>query len=626
MTQRLIGSAVRELAESLIDDYENIEDMRHHSVAAKAKAEICKLREAGRPEEADWLTETLRCHRDIRNIPDRFEVTICPGNGRKETWSLVSVCDPLRQEDSPSQRPGANPFLEGPYAEGSPDPLSHQNENAMQFRPSTTDTVLPSMNENVTTSARMLGSAHEVDNYATENDLRHSGRGITGGQLRNEAKASAVAAGQTSPNIQQSIPVLPQIQRTPALIDVELDTFGHGIITFSKAREQKLWIGHNHSGKAFCLTCPCAVMVAPTGADFPCPMTEGTHHLIPRFFHLDPFTDNDALVHFRDVHKETFSDIGGMLRKYGSEIQTENIRLDMWAIAGHNMSIQLWQENFDEELREAKSKMLQQCQKADYLVHSKPRSIKRSKVPANNFVFSRPELHEEWIVYCPIPTCSEPNFVDDPLHDSTAIHHFQKHDMQLNDNQILNVFGLRVIPDLKSTNTHEPQHEPRSVNGLEPVPAVTQNGDQSVRPEAREVKKRPRRTCQRKAVPAAIQNGDQSARPQARQAERRSQRKRTYPPKARGNVEGKKYSPWIAGEQMIQYNGVKVERITCRRDLERGHGAINTQYEFHFAGCHKGEWVSISKLNELREIVESFDRGNGEKTPWLAKQKKVLGI
>lgn len=88
-------------------------------------------------------------------------------------------------------------------------------------------------------------------------------------------------------------------------------------ITISDATKHKLWLSCTQSGAVFCVTCHCSEMVTATTSS-PLPNATETHDLISRHFHIDPFKDDNALVHLLKVHRETFpGGVTEMLQKHG---------------------------------------------------------------------------------------------------------------------------------------------------------------------------------------------------------------------------------------------------------------------------------------------------------------------
>lgn len=77
-------------------------------------------------------------------------------------------------------------------------------------------------------------------------------------------------------------------------------------------RQAAQWITRTKSGSAFCITCSCADVLAPTLSLDP---DEATHRLVPASFYMDPL-QQATLDHFKTKHG-TDLDAVGLLREHG---------------------------------------------------------------------------------------------------------------------------------------------------------------------------------------------------------------------------------------------------------------------------------------------------------------------
>jgi hypothetical protein len=307
-------TSVSQLQQHALNNYK-VYKTEFQSWLQRVNAEVCKLRETGNTTEAKWLREQLQNHRDYRP-KDRFKVTIIPETGRRETWQVLGETDPSSSETT-SQHLDHDMNAESGSVEGTPDQMEHEKGRPMRRNLSANGMMASRMNPEVSASFSNQPSAYEVAERAAANFLSDLGSGDPSQQLCPEAQSFSVSLGATTANIQQLITALEQIQSSFEQVSVDVEKFG-GAMTLSQGIDQKLWIGQTHSGKAFCLTCPCPAMLAPTDVESR-GTSKGTHHLVPSSFHFHPFVNNDGLRHFLKEHGEVFTDIGEMLRKYGKE-------------------------------------------------------------------------------------------------------------------------------------------------------------------------------------------------------------------------------------------------------------------------------------------------------------------
>lgn len=78
----------------------------------------------------------------------------------------------------------------------------------------------------------------------------------------------------------------------------------------------KLWISYNLEGTPFIVQCDCPEMVLSSPSLGK--VDVGDYELVTQYFHVNPFKDNAAKVHFLKVYEEVFpKGIKQMLCKYG---------------------------------------------------------------------------------------------------------------------------------------------------------------------------------------------------------------------------------------------------------------------------------------------------------------------
>lgn len=135
-----------------------------------------------------------------------------------------------------------------------------------------------------------------------------------------QGRTSASPAGEIS------FPIRPKTGRaqTPGAIEIDLSAsvsvelssdiwYSLEPINLSQAKRELRWISRTPSGHGFCLTCSCPKMVVPASS----PGSPTTHIFVPRYFHNDPFGQDSALRHYREVHGEEILGVDGLVRKYG---------------------------------------------------------------------------------------------------------------------------------------------------------------------------------------------------------------------------------------------------------------------------------------------------------------------
>lgn len=261
-------------------------------------------------------------------------------------------------------------------------------------------------------------------------------------------------------------------------IDIDLGDnfeFENPSVRLHDAVADKLWITPTLSGLAFCLTCNCPEIphsmmpLATTAA--------GSHNLIARHFHTNPFLNNFALVHMLQAHNKAFTATPGgmrtMIKKYGRRGQyiskqpgiiftdvhitvdfpDDNVPPNKWVVAMSNFAVQTWHGHLSSHWATLRQKYqpreVQDRGQRSQLrrLEDVKRTIEADALLGTAHIFQWPEYgpgRESWVVICSHLDCEAPNFPHHPLRNGRAIEHFRLHGISLRDGQeVLYLFGLK---------------------------------------------------------------------------------------------------------------------------------------------------------------------------------------